>query len=238
MTLAQPLRGQKVGIDPVLLAHFVPDGPFAQAADLGAGNGVVAVLLAAGGKARQVEAVEIMADMAFLARRSVNLNRLDDRVRVQEEDLRRWASREENRGRFDLVTCNPPYRALGFGNLPPDPLKASHRFEVHLKLCELAAAVASLLGRGGVAAFIYSRSRKEEFLSTFEQAGLHPQVMQDIRPRQGEPVQRFLALLGRDRAALRHLPDLVLHPSAPDEGGKYTPAVEAILGPGEAPDSE
>src|SRR5688572_25658633 len=88
LTLWQPARGRgyRFNLDPVLLYGFAP--PAAHTVDLGAGCGVLGLLLAAGGKAQRVTAIEIQPELAILAAKNADENGLRGRYEVLTGDLR------------------------------------------------------------------------------------------------------------------------------------------------------
>jgi tRNA1Val (adenine37-N6)-methyltransferase len=108
MRIIQREDAFRFGTDSVLLAHFAL--PFAKklAGDFGTGNCVMPLLMAAHGCEASFDAIEIQPDIADMARRSVELNGLTDRIRVHTADLRD-AKRFLPVNRYDLVVCNPPF---------------------------------------------------------------------------------------------------------------------------------
>ena len=106
----------RFGTDSVLLADFAAPRPRTRAVDLGCGTGAIATLMAAHEPALCVDAVELQPDVADMARRSVRLNRLEDRVRVFAGDMRD-AHAFLGHGKYALAVCNPPYGRAG-GTLP------------------------------------------------------------------------------------------------------------------------
>ena len=98
----------RFGTDSVLLADFASPKRGERIVDLGCGNGAIALLLAGHRPDAAIEAVELQAELADMAERSVRLNGLEDRVRVYCMDMR-VAWREIGRERCSLVVCNPPY---------------------------------------------------------------------------------------------------------------------------------
>ena len=70
------------GMDAVLLSSFayVPEGK--KVLDLGCGNGIIPILLSAKTQAEHIEGLEIQTDIADMARRSVEYNKLDSRVHI------------------------------------------------------------------------------------------------------------------------------------------------------------
>ena len=100
------------GTDTVLLADFAHPRKRERVADLGCGNGAIAILMAAHQSDICVEAVEIQPEMADMAARSVRLNGLEERIHVHQCDMRE-AWRSLGREQCALAVCNPPYGAQG-----------------------------------------------------------------------------------------------------------------------------
>ena len=80
------------GMDAVLLSSFacVPEGK--KVLDLGCGNGIIPILLSAKTQAEHIEGLEIQADIADMARRSVEYNKLDSRVHITTGDIKEAAA--------------------------------------------------------------------------------------------------------------------------------------------------
>ncbi|KIO99718.1 tRNA (adenine37-N(6))-methyltransferase TrmN6 [Levilactobacillus brevis] len=101
-------------LDAVLLADFakLPVRATSQTVDLCAGNGAVGLFMSHQTHG-QIAEVEIQPRLADMARRSIELNQLSDRLSVYEGDLAdvtQWIPKDS----VDVVTCNPPY----FADLP------------------------------------------------------------------------------------------------------------------------
>ena len=71
----------RFGSDAVELANFVSGGCKDKAVDLGSGSGIISILLA-GKKNINVTAVEIQKEVAEMSMRSVELNGLQDKIKV------------------------------------------------------------------------------------------------------------------------------------------------------------
>ncbi|MBQ5413827.1 MAG: methyltransferase domain-containing protein, partial [Schwartzia sp.] len=74
------------GMDAVLLAHFPKYGARCRVLDLGTGTGVIPLLMAE--EADTVDALELDAEMAERAARSVEYNGLEEKIRVKQGDYR------------------------------------------------------------------------------------------------------------------------------------------------------
>ena len=76
------------GMDAVLLSGFVqvPDG--AAVLDLCTGTGILPLLMSAKTKAGHIAALEIQPESADMARRSVELNHLSERIEIVTGDIK------------------------------------------------------------------------------------------------------------------------------------------------------
>ena len=81
------------GMDAVLLSGFAKAAEGAQVLDLGTGTGIIPLLLSAKTKAAHFCALEIQEESADLARRSVTLNHLDDKIDIITGDIREAGER-------------------------------------------------------------------------------------------------------------------------------------------------
>ena len=83
---------------------------------MGTGNGIIPLLLSDRTDCASLTGLEIQPESAGLAVRSIALNGLQDRVHIVQGDIRE-ADRIFAPASFDLITCNPPYRAVGSGRI-------------------------------------------------------------------------------------------------------------------------
>lgn len=96
------------GMDAVLLTGFAKVGKGERALDLGTGTGIIPILLEAKTEGQDFEALEIQPESAEMARRSVMLNNLQDRIKIVDGDIKE-ASKIFGAASFNVVTTNPPY---------------------------------------------------------------------------------------------------------------------------------
>jgi len=163
--------------------------------ELGAGCGVVPLILAyrakargdsagpggspaqPGGRfhrpARRIVGVEIQPELAELARQNVGENNLGDRIEVRQLDFRKISSVFEAET-FDLALSNPPYRKPGTGRINPASQKAVARHELTATLADVFGAARYLLRPGGRAALVYPSTRLPNLLRSAVDHGLSP----------------------------------------------------------------
>ena len=160
-------------MDAVLLSGFVTVKRGEKVTDLCTGTGIIPLLLSAKTEASQIDGIEIQPEMADMARRSVMMNGLEDRVRIICGDLREAGAAGERESR-DVVTCNPPYMAAGSGIVNPEDVKALARHEVTCTLEDAVRETARLLRNGGRTAWVYRPNRLSELFACFRQYHLEP----------------------------------------------------------------
>ena len=111
--------------------------------DLGAGCGIVSLILACRFPHCSLVGVESQPALAALAERNVLLNGLTGRVEIMADEMQNLPQRFP-RESFEVVVSNPPYRPLGSGRLNPEAERAIARHELHGSL-ELVAQSANYL---------------------------------------------------------------------------------------------
>src|SRR5512137_1713291 len=119
LTVIQPRAGYRFSVEAVLLARFARVRSNSRVLELGAGCGIVSLLIAALQHPRQVIAVEIQPSVAAMVDHNAKLNSIAA-VRGICADLRRRGIPSVKPASFDLVVANPPFRALGDGRESPD----------------------------------------------------------------------------------------------------------------------
>lgn len=221
LCLRQPLEGYRFSIDSVLLAAFAPAAPGA-VADLGAGCGLLCLLLAARGLAGPFCAVELDPAAAACCRH--NFQNAGLAGQVLEHDLTRDHPALPAGG-FGLVISNPPFGRPGQGRLPPHPGRAAARHELRLKAADLWARAARLLRPGGRLALCLPPRRLAESLAGLLEHKLTPKRLRLAHGRAGRPAS--LALIEAVKQGGPHLlvePPLIVY----GQGQSYTPEVAAI----------
>ena len=208
--VVQPEKGPRFAVDPVLLADFVVRGCAVHAktaCDLGAGTGVLGLVLAALDPRVRVTGIEMQPELAALAEKSIALSEQGDRVRIEKADLR------QVRGRYDLVVANPPYHKSG--RVSPQASRAAAHHEIACTIEEVVAAARRVLGARGQFACIWPAERLFDLTSVLAAEKFRLRFVRFVHPRLDQPAARVMALaqLGV-RSTARVLPPLILHEAA------------------------
>lgn len=225
ITLIQPRHGYRFSVEAILLGRFVRAGTRDRVLELGAGCGVVAIMLAALHRPREVAAIEIQPKLAEMIERNASINGLDS-VRVACADLRRRKIGGIASASFDLVVANPPYRAAAAGRESPDHGRRIARGENTATLSDFVAAARRYARTGGRVAFIFTAHRSAELISTMRANKLEPKRIRFVHPRIDLPASVVL-LEARARGGIEVTiePPLILY----ERPGTYTSEARALL---------
>lgn len=169
------------GMDAVLLSGFASVKPGEKAVDLGTGTGIIPILLEAKYQGLHYTGLEIQKEMAEMARRSVALNHLEDKITIVTGDIKE-ASRLFGAASFDVVTSNPPYMNDAHGLKNPDLPKAVARHEVLCTLDDVVREAARLLRPGGRFYLVHRPHRLTEIITALKSCRLEPKRMKMVHP--------------------------------------------------------
>ena len=169
------------GMDAVLLSGFVRVKDGGSVLDLGTGTGIIPILLEAKTKAAHLTGLEIQEDSADMARRSVRLNGLEDKIDIVTGDIKEAGSLFDAAS-FDVVTSNPPYMTQSHGLTNPNDAKAVARHEILCTLEDVIAQAARLLKPGGNFFLVHRPFRLAEIMVVLHEYKLEPKRMQLVYP--------------------------------------------------------
>ena len=221
----QPRQGYRFSVDAVLLAHFIIPEQDLRILDLGAGCGVVSLILSHRYPTVSLVALEVQPRLAEIIRRNVAINRLERRCMVVEGDCRRIATLLLQNS-CDWVAANPPYYPTGSGRHNPETERAKARHEVLGGISEMAQAATFALKPGGRAVFVYPAARVETLLGVLRENGLAPKRLQRVHPYPGAEAGLVLVEAVKDRGnGLAVLPPFFI---CQEKDGVYTPDMAAM----------
>ena len=169
------------GMDAVLLTGFVRMKTGERVLDLGTGTGIIPILLEAKTKAAHFTALEIQADSADMAARSVKINGLEEKIAVVQGDIKE-AGLLFGAASFDVVTTNPPYMIGEHGLKNPDEAKAIARHEVLCTLEDVVREAAKVLKSSGRFYMVHRPFRLAEIIRTLSEYGLELKRLRFVHP--------------------------------------------------------
>jgi len=216
LKIRQKKEGYRFSIDALLLSHFAELRPKDRVIDLGTGCGVIPLILIFRRKAEAVIGVEVQPSLAELARQNVSLNRFSSKIEIWEKDFKDLAG---ERGIFDCVLCNPPYRRMGSGRVNPQEEKALARHEINATLEDVLRAAHHFLKNKGRFCSIYPASRTADLFQGLRRFHLEPKRVQFVHSRSQEDARLVLVeALKEGKTQIKVLSPFVLY----DSQNRYT----------------
>ena len=169
------------GMDAVLLSGFARAGEGDRVLDLGTGTGIIPLLMEAKTKASHLTGLEIQAESADMAARSVKLNGLESKITIVNGDIKEAVSLF-GAAFFDVVTCNPPYMTENHGLTNPNAPKAIARHELLCTLEDVIRQSARLLKPGGNFFMVHRPFRLTDIIVLLREYKLEPKRMKLVYP--------------------------------------------------------
>ncbi len=212
-------------VDAVLLSRFPNIPKRGQIVDLCAGNGAVGLFGSSSTNA-SIVAIEIQERLADMATRSVQLNELEQQVRVIQDDLANTLD-HLNPSSTDLIFCNPPYFKIDENsriNESEHYLLARHELATNLDdICRISQ---QLLKTNGHLAMVHRPDRFFEIIQTMTKYNLVPKRIQFVYPKADRDANILLidAIKDGKPGGEKFLPPLILHKL----DGSYTDEVHQI----------
>ena len=224
LRIIQKKEGFRFGLDAVLLSSFADIYKNARVMDLGAGSGVIPILIAGKTEAKHITGIEIQEEIAQMAQRSVGMNNLDDRIHIMCGDIRN-CTQIFKKSSFDVVVSNPPYINQGTGFINENDSKAISRHELKCTLEDVVKAASGLLKRGGQFAMVHKPNRLVDIVCQMRKYYIEPKYIQFVHPRPHKRAN-LLLIKGRKQGGveLKMLEPLYVY----DESGDYSQQISNI----------
>ena len=169
------------GMDAVLLSSFAKAKPGEKVLDLGTGNGIIPILMEAKTKGEKFFGLEIQEESADLARRSVALNGLEEKIGIVTGDMKE-AVNIFGAASFHVITMNPPYMTGNHGLVNPEDAKAIARHEITCSLEEMISQASKVLKSKGRFYMVHRPFRLAEIMSLMVKYHLEPKRMRLVYP--------------------------------------------------------
>ncbi len=217
LELIQNPNGFCFGVDAVFLSDFVRVKPGETVLDLGTGNGIIPILLTAKTRGKKFTGLEIQEKTADMARRSVALNGLEEKVDIVTGDIKEAAELFKP-AFFDVITTNPPYMLAEHGMRNPDSSKAIARHEVLCSLDDILRESMRLLQDKGRFYMVHRPFRLTEIMIKMNHYKIEPKRIQFIHPYiNKEPVLVLIEGVRGARSRVTVEPPIVIYEGEKEE---------------------
>ncbi len=224
LKLLQPSKGFRAGVDSVMAAAAVPAEPGVSVLDVGAGVGVISLLLAKRVSGLRITALEKFDDQFELLKQNIDRNNLADQVTPIQADLFDSLTSPEPNS-FHHVVTNPPFYQDGAVQISSNHEKAAAHAGPEGFLSQWLSQSIRMLRPGGLFTMVYPVAELATVLSRLERQ-LGDIVIFPLWPHRGQRAKRFIVQAkkgARGPAVLE--PGLVLHA----EDGGFSEIAEGVL---------
>ncbi|MGX7131994.1 tRNA1(Val) (adenine(37)-N6)-methyltransferase [Enterococcus songbeiensis] len=213
-------------LDAVLLANFPRIPKRGTIVDLCAGNGAVGLFLSRKTQAH-IYQIELQDRLADMARRSIQLNHLEEQMTMYTLDLKDSFTKIKHDS-VDLLVCNPPYfRDLPTNEKNPNPHLALARHEIATSLEEVIAVSSKLLKMNGHFALIHRPDRFLDILELMKKYRIAPKRIRFVHPKKEKDANVLLVEGIKDGKTdgFKINPSLIVY----DDDNHYTTEIRQML---------
>jgi tRNA1Val (adenine37-N6)-methyltransferase len=219
--------GYRFSIDAVLLACFVKPRSGERIVDLGAGCGIIPLILSFHHPDIKVCGIEVQKELADLAVVNVRENQMEHQIKILCEDMKRVRDFMIS-GPADIVVSNPPFRKSNSGRINPNRQRAEARHEIRTTLSDVVQTACRLLRSFGRFVMIYSAERMTDVVAQMRSGGIEPKMLRTVHSHaHSEATLVLFDGIKGGRPGVKISAPLVIY----QENGNYTEEVQKMFLP-------
>lgn len=225
LKLIQNKDGFCFGVDSVLLSDFAKEiKKNSVVVDIGTGSGIIGLLLCKKTNLKKIYGVEIQKEVAEMAKRSIQLNRLEDKFEIINCDIHDIFE-VLPKNSVDSVVTNPPYKKVDTGMKNVDERQMISRHEVKCTLEDVIEKSSGLLKDLGTFYMVHRAERMVDIMCTLRKYRLEPKLVRFVHSKQNEKPNLILVKAVKyANCFLKIDKPLVIY----DENGNYTEEINRI----------
>ena len=223
-TVHQDRCAMKIGTDGVLLGAWTPleNHPYS-VLDIGAGTGVIALMLAQRSSAELIDAIEI--DDAAYEQCVENFERSpwNDRLFCYHASLEEFV--EEIDDKYDLIISNPPFYSEDYKT--DNTQRDTARFVDALPFEHLLESTSKLLSEAGVFSVVIPFKEEESFIASAKTFGLFPFGILRVKGQPQSKIKRSLIAFSFRKSAIK-IDELIIETARHDYTEAYIHLTQAF----------
>lgn len=184
----------KIGTDGVLLGAWTPliNNPY-YILDIGAGTGILSLMLAQRSNAEQIDAIEIDEEAYEQCVENFETSPWGDKLFCFHAGLDEFVDEPEDE--YDIIISNPPFYAEDFKT--DDSQRDMARFQDAMPFEELIEAAALLLSDNGIFSVIIPFKEEEKFVAMCKELDLFPFKITRVKGTPTSEIKRSLLAFSR-----------------------------------------
>ena len=199
-SIEQDKCAMKVGTDGVLLGAWTPliNNPF-NILDIGAGTGLIALILAQRSNAEQIDAIEIDEDAYEQCVENFENSNWGDRLFCYHAAFDEFVE-EMQEERYDFIISNPPFYTSQYKS--DNEQRDLARFEDALPFKELIEGTSILLSENGIFSTIIPFQEEKNFISIAAHFNLFPFKLTRVKGTSASEIKRSLIAFSKNETQL------------------------------------
>ncbi|HQW69144.1 MAG TPA: methyltransferase [Flavobacterium sp.] len=206
-SVQQDKCAMKIGTDAVLLGAWCPidNNPFS-VLDIGAGTGILSLMLAQRSHAEQIDALEIDEDAYEQCVENFEASPWSDRLFCFHAGLDEFIDEPEDE--YDIIISNPPFYSEDYKT--DNSQRDLARFQDAMPFEELIEATNLLLSENGIFAVIIPFKEEERFIDLCAEVELFPVKVTRVKGSHTTPIVRSLLAFKRYELSVLTADELVI----------------------------
>lgn len=226
LKIIQNTDGFCFGMDAVLLSSFCEIRKNATIVDLGTGTGIIPLLIWGKNQVKKIYGIEIQEEVAQMAKRTVEMNNLEDSIQIINMDLNN-APEKLGINIFDTIISNPPYMLQGGGIINPEDKKAISRHEITCTLEDVIRTGSRLLKHNGSFFMVHRPHRIVDIFCLLREYKLEPKKIRFVHPKvEDKPNLVLIKSVKASKPELKFEKPLYVY----NDDGTYTEEIYKIYG--------
>ena len=224
-SVSQDRCAMKIGTDGVLLGAWCPieNNPYS-ILDIGAGTGILSLMLAQRSNAEQIDALEIDEDAYEQCVENFENSPWGDRLYCFHAGLDEFV--EEPEDEYDLIVSNPPFYSEDYKT--ENEQRDLARFQDALPFEELVEAAHLLLSENGIFAVIIPFKEEEKFIDLCAEVELFPIKVTRVKGTPTTEIKRSLLAFKRYELSTLTADELVIETARHHYTGEYIALTKAF----------
>lgn len=183
LKIIQNNNGFKFGIDSILLSDFAKKiKKDSTVLDIGTGTGIISILLSAKTEANKIIGIEIQREVADMAKRSVILNKLENKIEIINDDINNIEKYFEN-NYFDVIVTNPPYQKNNTGLKSENEKNLISRHEIKCTLEDIIKKSFKILKDKGEFYMVHRPERLVDIMYLMRKNKMEPKELRFVYPK-------------------------------------------------------
>ncbi len=192
LKIIQNKDGFKFGIDSILLSDFSKNiKNNSTVLDIGTGTGIISILLSSKTNAKKIIGIEVQEEVADMARRSVKLNNLENKINIINDNINN-VEKYLKKNSIDVVVTNPPYQKNNTGLKSENKKNLISRHEVECTLEDIISKSYNVLKDKGEFYMVHRPERLVDILYLMRKLKIEPKELQFIYPKYKEKANLIL----------------------------------------------